>query len=113
VGVNKAADQFILLDDEARKKAEAGEFRKDSRRQGAIAPADSVHATVPRQVKPIEVQVPMPRQRRLPGSRAQWTLIWLYNEQGIKPDEIAERVRLSRYDVTQVILARNWKNSSM
>jgi DNA-binding transcriptional regulator LsrR (DeoR family) len=29
----------------------------------------------------------------------------LYNQQGLRPDEIARKLGLSRYDVTQIILA--------
>jgi len=44
-------------------------------------------------------------QPRLPGTAAQRRLAVLYNQQGLRPDEIASKLGLSRYDVTQIILA--------
>jgi DNA-binding transcriptional regulator LsrR (DeoR family) len=56
----------------------------------------------------------MPRQRtgapeaskpiRHPWSQRQQRLALLYNEQGLRPDEIAEKLGISRYLVTQIIL---------
>jgi DNA-binding transcriptional regulator LsrR (DeoR family) len=41
---------------------------------------------------------------RKPWSQRQQRLALLYNEQGLRPDEIAEKIGLSRYLVTQIIL---------
>src|SRR5262245_42246983 len=47
---------------------------------------------------------------RRPWSRSQERLALLYNEQGLRPEEIARRLRLSTYTVTQIILsAKNRK----
>ena len=46
-----------------------------------------------------------PREPRLPGTPSQRRLAVLYNQQGLRPDEIARKLGLSRYDVTQIILA--------
>jgi DNA-binding transcriptional regulator LsrR (DeoR family) len=42
---------------------------------------------------------------RNPWSKSQERLAILYNEQGIRPDEIARKLGLSTYTVTQIILA--------
>jgi DNA-binding transcriptional regulator LsrR (DeoR family) len=41
---------------------------------------------------------------RQPWSQSQQKLALLYNEQGLRPDEIAEKLGLSVYNVTQIIL---------
>ncbi|HKB31837.1 MAG TPA: helix-turn-helix domain-containing protein, partial [Streptosporangiaceae bacterium] len=52
---------------------------------------------------------PLPRPARKvarnPWSKSQERLAILYNEQGIRPDEIARKLGLSTYTVTQIILA--------
>ncbi|MFY9672313.1 MAG: hypothetical protein WAK44_30570, partial [Trebonia sp.] len=45
-----------------------------------------------------------PKVARKPWSQRQQRLALLYNEQGLRPDEIAEKIGLSRYLVTQIIL---------
>jgi hypothetical protein len=48
---------------------------------------------------------PAPRKvARRPWSRSQERLALLYNEQGMRPDEIAHKLGLSSYNVTQIIL---------
>jgi len=42
---------------------------------------------------------------RRPWSRSQEKLAVIYNEQGLRPDEIAQKLGLSTYAVTQIILA--------
>ena len=41
---------------------------------------------------------------RQPWSRSQEKLALLYNEQGLRPEEIAQKLGLSTYLVTQIIL---------
>ena len=51
---------------------------------------------------------PHARAPALPGTKSQQKLALLYNEQGLRPDEIARKLGLSTYAVTQIILgARN------
>ena len=50
------------------------------------------------------------RPSRRPAVRPPWTakqerLALLYNEQGLRPDEIAQKLGVSSYLVTQIILA--------
>jgi DNA-binding transcriptional regulator LsrR (DeoR family) len=41
---------------------------------------------------------------RQPWTKSQQKLALLYNEQGLRPDEIARKLGLSPYQVTQIIL---------
>jgi hypothetical protein len=101
VGVNKAADQYLLLDGRTRADLAEGKHH-DPRRGGygsvpASGLAPNVSRTAPPQARPV-------RPRRRPWSRKQERLALLYNQQGLRPDEIAQKLGLSRYTVTQIIL---------
>ena len=116
VGVNKAAEQYMILDEQTKEELASGKYH-DQRRgsfgtsvpsaapAGAPSPAP---ATAPERLPGDRVK---PRQRpaapkvvRQPWSRSQQRLALLYNEQGLRPDEIAEKLGLSVYNVTQIIL---------
>jgi hypothetical protein len=128
VGVNKSAEQYMLLDEDTKADLARGKYH-DQRRgtfgqpapapaqpnpaqpaaaaaQGSTAPAKAGPASAtparPARAQPIPAA---PRQPRLPGTASQRRLAVLYNQQGLRPDEIARKLGLSRYDVTQIILA--------
>jgi hypothetical protein len=110
VGVNKSAEQYLLLDDETRDDLARGKYH-DQRRASfgtsvpAAAPARPVRPSVPapRRPSPARPAPSRPAPRR-PWSRSQEKLALLYNEQGRRPDEIAEKLGLTPYLVTQIIL---------
>jgi DNA-binding CsgD family transcriptional regulator len=104
--VNKAADQYLVLDERARADLAAGKYqdrrKSSSVTDGAARPRARTPAAAPRPPR----RAPAPRR---PGRRS-WTeaqerLAVLYSQQGMRPDEIAERLGLSRYTVTQLLLA--------
>jgi hypothetical protein len=116
VGVNKAAEQYMILDEHTKEELASGKYH-DQRRgsfgtsvpsaapAGAPSPAP---ATASERLSGDRVK---PRQRptapkvvRQPWSRSQQKLALLYNEQGLRPDEIATKLGLSVYNVTQIIL---------
>jgi hypothetical protein len=116
VGVNKAAEQYMILDEQTKEELASGKYH-DQRRgsfgtsvqsaapAGAQSPAP---ATAPERLPGDRVK-PRPRPAapkvvRQPWSRSQQKLALLYNEQGLRPDEIAEKLGLSVYNVTQIIL---------
>jgi hypothetical protein len=162
VGMNKAAEEFMILDEDTRADLASGKYR-DQRRtsfgtsegapprpvtssgNGTAAPsagaaprpvADSGNgtaspsagaaprpvtssgkdATVPSgraaprpgsQPRPAQVR---PRPRPRPAPARPWTpkqerLALLYNEQGLRPAEIAQKLGVSSWLVTQIILA--------
>jgi hypothetical protein len=134
VGVNKAAEQYMILDENTKEELASGKYH-DQRRGFFGTPArptaphdepkkapDKVNAKAPDKVPgnapsapaapgqpsaPSRVQPPRTTARkpvRQPWSRSQQKLALLYNEQGLRPDEIAAKLGLSTYIVTQIIL---------
>jgi hypothetical protein len=125
VGVNKAADQFQILDERTREEMASGKYH-DQRRAMFGRPARPATPTPPTPAKPTVTPAKptvtpakptatptsatparpgRPAPRRTPWTRSQQRLTLLYNEQGLRPDDIARKVGLSRYAVTQIILA--------
>jgi DNA-binding CsgD family transcriptional regulator len=111
VGVNKSAEQYMILDERTREELASGKYH-DQRRgsfgttAGSVAPSPAVPSpAAPSPAAPSPQRRPAaPAGRRQPWSRSQQKLALLYNEQGLRPDEIAEKLGLSRYTVTQIIL---------
>ncbi len=142
VGVNKSAEQYLLLDEQTKAELADGKYH-DQRRgtfgrpQPAAAPAaagppaaaagpaemdpgaagpGAAGPAVAARSRPAQPGRPPARPAsgsppasaaatRLPGTRSQQRLARLYNQQGLRPDEIAQKLGLSRYAVTQIILA--------
>lgn len=123
VGVNKSAEQYMLLDEDTKADLARGKYHDQRRgtfgqpgpapgqpetaRPAAPGPAPAPASGTPPRPAPARPQpVPTsPRPPRLPGTPSQRRLAVLYNQQGLRPDEIASKLGLSRYDVTQIILA--------
>jgi hypothetical protein len=108
VGVNKSAEQYMLLDDETRDELAAGKFH-DQRRGSFGTSVSSVPVTRPAPAGPVRrsqppKQQPVPRETPRPWTRSQEKLALLYNEQGRRPDEIAQKLGLTPYMVAQIIL---------
>lgn len=107
VSVNKAADNYMVLNDRAKEDLAAGNYqdqRKSSTmtgersRGGPRIPTAGTRATpAPRK--------PARRPARPSWTRAQEDLALIYSDRGMRPDEIADRLGVSRYTVTQMILA--------
>ena len=112
VGVNKAAEQYMILDENTKDEIASGKYH-DQRRGSfgttvtssapsrALTAAPQARPAAPRQRSAAPAA---PKVSRKPWSQRQQRLALLYNEQGLRPDEIAEKIGLSRYLVTQIIL---------
>ena len=72
-------------------------------RRGAAA-AKPGQAQTRRPVRRLAGPRPAARQAPRPWTRLQERLALLYNEQGKRPGEIAQKLGLSTYTVTQIIL---------
>jgi len=148
VGVNKAAEQYLVLDEQTRDELASGKYH-DQRRgsfgtsvpssASVTSPASAVSsvsvassasaatatrpraaasaatATRPRAAasrsgaaqrgrRPSPRRPASPAAPRRPWSKSQEKLALLYNEQGLRPGEIADKLGLSSYAVTQIIL---------
>ncbi len=110
VGVNKSAEQYLLLDEQTKAELANGKYH-DQRRgtfgtpQPAAAPAPAAASRPAQPARAASGSPPARTTPRLPGTRSQQRLALLYNQQGLRPDEIARKLGLSRYAVTQIILA--------
>jgi len=114
IGMNKAAEEYLILDDQAREDLASGKYR-DQRRGtfGPIAPA----AAAPVKPQPAKSRTGASAPRRARPQALPWTpseerLAKLYNEQGLKPDEIAAKLGVSRHLATQIILAARARGKS-
>ncbi len=105
IGVNKAADQYLLLDERTRDELASGKFRDQRRGSfGTSLPSSGPPAEVGPARRPSPRRpAPRPEPRR-PWSKSQEKLALLYNEQGMRPQEIAGKLGLSTYLVSQIIL---------
>ncbi len=113
IGVNKSAEQYLILDDSTREELASGKYH--DQRRGSFGP-QAPRSPAPAPARPADPSRParaagragVPAARpapRRPWSRKQEKLALLYNEQGLRPDEIAQKLGVSRYLVTQIILA--------
>jgi hypothetical protein len=112
VGVNKSAEQYLILDEQTRDGLASGKFA-DQRRSsfGTSTPASPRPAPVAvkpgaRPGRPAQARrrPAAPAAPRRPWTKSQEKLALLYNEQGKRPEEIAAKLGLSTYIVTQIIL---------
>jgi len=114
VGVNKSAEQYLLLDEQTRDELASGKFADQRRGSfGTSVPTatppepGTTHAAIPprpQRRRPAPAGPAVTRAPRHPWTKSQERLALLYNEQGQRPDEIARKLGLSTYNVTQIIL---------
>jgi DNA-binding CsgD family transcriptional regulator len=105
VAVNKAADQYLVLDQRTKDDLAAGRYQ-DQRKSPSVTDERA-------RLKGIEARGSVarparrpraPRRAAAPWSKSQQDLALIYNARGMRPDEIAEKLGLSRYTVTQLLL---------
>lgn len=122
IGMNKAADEFLILDDRTREELASGKYR-DQRRGTFGPPAPAEGPRVPgseRRPARSEGAAPQPRapQRtvrrpaRQPWTPSQERLALLYNEQGLRPSDIAAKLGISSHLATQIVLAARNRGKS-
>jgi DNA-binding CsgD family transcriptional regulator len=112
VGVNKSAEQYLILDEQTRDGLASGKFA-DQRRgsfgtstPASPGPAPAAAKPGARPGRPAQAgrRPAAPAAPRRPWTKSQEKLALLYNEQGLRPEEIAQKLKLSPYTVTQIIL---------
>jgi hypothetical protein len=109
VGVNKAADHYLVLDERSREDLAAGKYT-DQRKSVAVTDGPRPPGRVPARAMPARRAAPgrrqaAPRPRPRPWTEPQEELARIYSARGLRPDEIAERLGLSRSTVTQLLLS--------
>jgi DNA-directed RNA polymerase subunit N (RpoN/RPB10) len=105
VAVNKAADQYLVLNDRAKEDLAAGKYQ-DRRKSSSVTDGPRTSRTRTRPAGTRNVRRPSsPERPRRSWSKSQEDLALIYSERGMRPDEIADRLGVSRYVVTQMILA--------
>jgi hypothetical protein len=116
VGMNKAAEELMILDEGTAEDLASGKYR-DQRRgsfgTSAAGPAprpappaggpSARPAKAARQApkRPSPAPAPAPR----PWTARQERLALIYNEQGLRPAEIAQKLGVSPYLASQIVLA--------
>ena len=106
VAVNKAADQYMVLDDRAKEDLAAGKYQ-DQRKSSSVTDGPPRQRTRTPPAGPRSGRrAPAPRRQRPSWSRSQEELALIYSARGMRPDEIAERLGVSRYTAAQMFLSR-------
>ena len=104
VGVNKAADQFAVLNDRTEQEMATGRYKRRPQAPGsARTPSRTRPARTPRPA-PVPARDSTAGASRRRWSQAQENLAIIYRAMGMKPDEIAEKLGISRYLATQILL---------
>lgn len=109
VGVNKAADHYMVLNDRAREDLAAGNYQDQRKSSSVTGERSRGGARIPSagaRAKPAPREASAGRRTARPSwTKAQEDLALIYSDRGMRPDEIAGRLGVSRYTVTQMILA--------
>jgi hypothetical protein len=103
VGVNKAAEQYAILDEPTRREMESGRFKKRPEAGGSqpIAPAP---AAQPRR-DPKPTRAPRKRRPAPPQwSETQENLALIYRRMGMNPSQIAAKLGVSESMATRILL---------
>jgi hypothetical protein len=107
VAVNKAADQYLVVNDRTRADLAAGRYQ-DQRKSSAVTDGRPLRRP-PAPRTTAAHRRPADRKAAAPGqpawTRSQEDLAGIYSAQGMRPDEIARRLGVSRYLATQMVLA--------
>ena len=104
----------MILDEQTRDELASGKYRDQRRGSfGTSVPAPGTPAAPPaatpsgpagRPPRRAQPERPAAPARR-PWTRQQERLALIYNEQGLRPDEIARKLGVSTYTATQIVLA--------
>lgn len=106
VAVNKAADHYLVLNERTEEDLARGKYQ-DQRKSSSVATGGArpkrahAHQAVAKSVR----RAPAPRKPDRSWSRSHQELALIYNTRGMGPDEIAKKLDLDRYTVTQMLLA--------
>jgi len=105
VSVNKAADQFVVLDDRTEQEMARGRFKKEPEAASGSTRRPRTPATHAKGPVPELVPRSSARPSRPRWNQAQERLALTYRAMGLTPEQIAGKLGVSPYLVTQILLA--------
>ena len=116
VGMNKAAEELLILDEGTAEDLASGKYRDQRRGSFGTSATGPAPRTAPPaggpSARPAKAAKPAPKRPSPapPPAPRPWTarqerLALIYNEQGLRPAEIAQKLGVSPYIASQIILA--------
>ena len=105
VGVNKAADQYVILDERTEREMAGGRFKKQPEVPAAPRIPSRGLAVRTENRAPRPTPRPSPPAARPPWSEAQENLALIYREMRLRPHQIAEKLGVSPHLVTKILLS--------
>jgi hypothetical protein len=107
VAVNKAADQYLVVNDRTKADLAAGRYQ-DQRKSSSVTDGRPLRRTPAPETR-VARRRPAARKPPEPGrpawTRSQEDLAGIYSARGMRPDEIAGRLGVSRSTAAQMVLA--------
>jgi hypothetical protein len=102
IGVNKAADQYAVLDERTKREMASGRYKKQPNVPAKVRAPSRVHAA---RSAPLGrgngSSAASPRR----WSEAQENLALIYRNMGMSPDQIARKLGIRPYLATQILLS--------
>jgi hypothetical protein len=105
VGVNKAADQYVILNERTEDEMATGRYKKQPEARGSMGRLSRTRRVRTPSPTPMLVPRSSASASRPRWSEAQENLALIYRAMGMKPDDIAKKLGVSPYLVTQILLA--------
>ena len=104
IGVNKAADQYVVLNERTQQEMEKGRYKRRPEVPGSVRPPSGTGRVGTPKPAPVQAPRSSSSASRPRWSQAQENLAIIYRAMGMNPDEIAKKLGVSRYLVTQILL---------
>jgi hypothetical protein len=116
VGMNKAAEELMILDEGTAEDLASGKYRDQRRGSFGTSAAGPAPRTAPPaggpSARPAKAARPAPKRPSpapapapRPWTARQERLALIYNQQGLRPAEIAQKLGVSPYVASQIVLA--------
>ena len=103
IGVNKAADQYVVLDERTKQEMASGRFKKQPEVPATLRDTARSHAVRAPVSRPRPSSPPIAARPR--WSETQQNLALIYHAMGMTPGQVAEKLGISPYLATQILLA--------
>ena len=104
LGVNKAADQFVVLDERTEREMASGRYKRQPEAGGTHRTSSATPRRRTGTPRTAPDHVPSLPARPRPWSEARENLAVISRGKGMRPDQIAKKLGVSPYFVTQILL---------